>query len=59
MSDTKLKPCPFCGCSAEIKEVTCNDVKETIAQCSGCKIHSPVFFFGNDAVSHWNKRNNK
>ncbi len=54
----KLRECPFCGAIAEYKTCNVNDKHENFVQCTVCKVHSPVFYYGQDSIDWWNKRYN-
>lgn len=67
MEDKKLKPCPFCGAKAEIKESGHgHDVIAAYALCEGCGATGKEFTYGymsgrhqeaHDAAAEaWNKR---
>lgn len=49
----ELKPCPFCGGSADLK-CTAGDYPDWFVQCTEC--HASVDVFGPGAVHHWNDR---
>ena len=61
----KLKPCPFCGGRAEIRDVhysmknwALQDKKwvEKEATCIFCNARSQHFKDENDAIEEWNRR---
>lgn len=56
MSDTKLKPCPFCGGEAEAKkEIGGSCWKVKCKQCS-CEVGRYWFHNKNHAIIAWNTR---
>lgn len=57
MSDEKLKPCPFCGGEAEIKE-TENDVgcKIWYIECSDCELTIKNGYLPKGLIRKWNTR---
>ena len=52
---SKLKPCPFCGCGAELAFYQ-NRYK---AQCCFCGASTLCFDDKNMAIKAWNRRTNK
>ena len=66
---SELKPCPFCGASAILREERESDGHESfsyyVVRCTGCKAHTNAFitggFYGEqhteqDAIAAWNRR---
>ena len=53
MSDTKLKPCPFCGNEARI---LCPRGKLAWIRCDICGIETKVFENKKRAIEFWNRR---
>jgi len=47
-----IKPCPFCGGTAETKHL----VQGVYIQCKHCEVSSKSFMDMNDAISSWNAR---
>lgn len=47
----ELKPCPFCGGKAELK----NDLQDRVV-CTDCRANGPYFLTSNDAIEAWNTR---
>lgn len=64
--DNKLKPCPFCGGKAEIKDTVMGYVRDSVIwpECQKCgcrlpKIYVKASYCANDkAVEAWNRRAN-
>lgn len=55
----KLKPCPFCGCTAVIKiEVNYDEFESFVAVCINheCKIKTPKYNDFAKSVEAWNRR---
>ena len=51
----ELKPCPFCGCAAEIKQVF--EKHMYIVRCKNCACMLAMFYYSCDAAkSEWNRR---
>lgn len=52
----KLKPCPLCGGSAELR--VCRDYTEIdfYVQCLGCGVSSRYSNSKNDVIEAWNRR---
>jgi Lar family restriction alleviation protein len=53
----ELKPCPFCGASAEVKS-ECNDYgdREYYTACTGCEAEMRYCVSPDDAANSWNRR---
>lgn len=56
---TRLKPCPFCGGEAEVREGP--DGESAYVQCLMVKMHRAIWLDGdnnaaNDAADEWNRR---
>lgn len=62
MSDTKLKPCPFCGGEAKLRKL--NKDRGYFVLCSKCGCRTPYFKYRyapiddlrEDAIDTWNTR---
>lgn len=62
MSDTKLKPCPFCGGEAKLRKL--NKDRGYFVLCSKCGCRTPYFRYRyapiddlrEDAIDTWNTR---
>ena len=67
MNDTKLKPCPFCGCEVSVCEIEPRihryaDYKFCVV-CNGCDLlfgfdedYGGIFGTKKQAISSWNRR---
>lgn len=57
---TKLKPCPFCGGSDDLRvsglSVGYADGPEFAATCSGCGARGPIMTIRSEAAAAWNRR---
>ena len=55
---TELKPCPFCGCSAEIMEMPNGGLRMLYwVECRGCFTKSQTSFDNASAsITAWNRR---
>lgn len=49
---TELKPCPFCGAEAELKEITGRWAAKCTKECAGTRI----FRDKQKAVDSWSRR---
>ena len=61
MSQINLKPCPFCGSKAKIKNMRCaEDAVETWVECTGCLCSTDriedAYSDSEAAASLWNDR---
>lgn len=58
MSETALKPCPFCGGEAAVMETWAYGYAEKHVQCKKCDISTPSVPFRQKgtAVRKWNRR---
>lgn len=54
MKKIKLKPCPFCGGTAKIKDAAFKKV--FWAECTGCGANTSACGNAEEAESVWNKR---
>lgn len=54
MTDKKLKPCPFCGGEARIK----NFYGNRFVQCEDCRTTTSVYSKKEKAIAVWNTRTN-
>ena len=51
MMDEELKPCPYCGCTRILEEVSIDYYKLI---CSNCLLHAPLKEERSDAIAAWN-----
>ncbi len=59
MSNTELKPCPFCGGEAKIATYDWGySVKEYWCYCSFCDCSSSRYHSKEEAINAWDMRNN-
>ncbi|MDE7104660.1 MAG: Lar family restriction alleviation protein [Ruminococcus sp.] len=56
MNEIKLKPCPFCGREAILKEKVSKDEIRYYVLCGKCMSKSHMFVTEKDAVDAWNRR---
>lgn len=63
MSNEQLKPCPFCGGNAELKQKGSNGF---VLKCTGCHIQltqkvlrKPLEWLEGKMIEHWNTRLNE
>jgi Lar family restriction alleviation protein len=62
MAEIKLKPCPFCGCKAEIKRYVGFAFEQAYVVCTNCEARTKMIdpslkYCANDkAAELWNKR---
>ena len=52
----KLKPCPFCGGEAEVREAKYLGLKGFVVTCLKCGIETRLMAGKNQAVWLWNRR---
>lgn len=65
MSNKELKPCPFCGGAARLREYRTFDglisgiTTRYYVKCEACRIEVPTLGYESDseAVKAWNRRN--
>lgn len=52
----ELKPCPFCGCKPEVKELAVGEYEQIKIRCDSglCPIHPSCFGNKKVMVSEWN-----
>ena len=55
MSDVKLKPCPFCGCT-DIMVWRISHIGPYAARCPNCITYGPQRYDEEEAVALWNRR---
>lgn len=62
MIETELKPCPFCGGTAEIRITVKNRIEEQrkdrahLIMCRKCRASSGSEFDKDKAIEKWNRR---
>ena len=60
---TELKPCPFCGGYAELREVYEGRTETYAIHCCCCNIHVTKFVWcardKEDVIEEWNRRANE
>lgn len=61
MTDTELKPCPFCGSKARYRNFqTAEDEVTAFVECTGCEAHtmavSDAYADKRAAIHYWNTR---
>ena len=54
MSDTKVKPCPFCGSKSRVHLY----LGKWYARCNKCRSYSAPYDTEEQAREAWNRRNN-
>lgn len=65
MSETKLKPCPFCGGEAVLESYNARKGFEACIQCNGCTAYVPTITYDTEeeaiekAIKAWNRRVNE
>ena len=63
MEDTKLKPCPFCGGEAELKQTGKNQLTIKCKRCLIKRVQSvlrlSIEWLEVEMIEHWNKRVDK
>ena len=52
MSDTKVKPCPFCGGKSRVHQY----LGKWYARCNKCKSYSAPYDTEEEARGAWNRR---
>jgi Lar family restriction alleviation protein len=56
MTDTELKPCPFCNGEAT-QSMNCDDVEFPFSvECSECGVETDNYAINDGAVEAWNRR---
>lgn len=58
MSNSKLKPCPFCGGEAGIKKDCCFGGDIYFVECQHCLTRGSGEHLKANAIAAWNKRTN-
>ena len=54
---SELKPCPFCGCKAEIKRIPVNTIQRYSVSCMVCDAALDKLFMNEEfAIDAWNRR---
>ena len=57
---TELKPCPFCGSTAKIREEMDGRAETYSIHCIGCDMHYTKFIWRardkQDVIKEWNRR---
>lgn len=53
MSETELKPCPFCDGKAHLYH---GELNRYVAQCKTCGIRTQAYLKEESAVAIWNRR---
>lgn len=61
MGNTELKPCPFCGGDAKLRDTTYgNNISAYVVRCGNvdCDVRPTTSYFRvrKDAIERWNRR---